>query len=54
MMLRRAGLEVLVGTVLMASSGAFAGPALLFEITSSRKTGSNNDRYNLFRQIGSL
>ena len=31
MMLRHVGLDVLVGTVLMASSGAFAGPALVFE-----------------------
>ena len=31
MMLRRAGLGLLVGAVLMASSGASAGPALVFE-----------------------
>ena len=31
MMLRRAGPDLLVGAVLMASSGAFAGPALVFE-----------------------
>ena len=31
MMLRRAGLGPLVGVVLMASSGASAGPALVFE-----------------------
>src|SRR4026207_1353002 len=30
-MLRRAGLGLLVGAVLMASSGASAGPALVFE-----------------------
>ena len=31
MMLRRAGLGLLVGAVLMAPSGASAGPALVFE-----------------------
>ena len=31
MMLRRAGLGLLVGVVLMAPSGASAGPALVFE-----------------------
>ena len=31
MMLRRAGLGLIVGAVLMASSGASAGPALVFE-----------------------
>ncbi len=31
MMLRRAGLGLLVGAVLMAPAGASAGPALVFE-----------------------
>ena len=31
MMLQRAGLSLLLGAVLLAPSGAFAGPTLLFE-----------------------
>ena len=36
MILRRAGLGLLVGAVLMAPSGASAGPALVFEPSTAR------------------